>query len=103
MKLLVFANAKEGRDDEYNAWYDSVHMKDLLDIPGVVSGERYRVAPSTSPRILPSEHRYLTVYDIDGDVDEVLAELGARVADGRIGVTDSVEPNSSKFMVWERI
>ena len=100
-KLLVFANAKAGRDDEYNEWYDTVHIKDLLDIPGVVSGERYRVSPSSSARIAAPEHQYLTVYDVDGDVDAVLAELSARVGDGRIGVSDSVEPHSAKFMAWE--
>jgi hypothetical protein len=33
---LVFSNPVEGREDEYNAWYDEVHLPDVQRIPGVV-------------------------------------------------------------------
>ena len=35
--FIVYTNAVEGRDDEYNAWYDDQHLNDVLKIPGVVA------------------------------------------------------------------
>ena len=32
------------RTDEYNDWYDNVHLPDLLNVKGVVGASRYRVA-----------------------------------------------------------
>jgi hypothetical protein len=100
-KLMVFANAKPGRDEEFNDWYNAVHLQDLLDIPGVVRGERFRAAAASSARVPAAEHQFLAVYEIDGDVDAVLAELNARVADGRMVIDDSVDPNGARFTVWE--
>ncbi len=43
-KLLVLTNAVEGRDDEFNQWYDHQHIPDALDVPGYVAAQRFRLA-----------------------------------------------------------
>src|SRR5688500_15692482 len=85
--LLVFANAADGRDDEFNKWYDEVHIVDVCAVPGVAGARRYEVEAregAPTPR-----HRYLTVYDVDGDPQEVLAEFGRRAADGSMPLSDA--------------
>jgi hypothetical protein len=99
-KFLVFSNAREGKDDEYNAWYDSVHLPDVLSLSGVKSGERYRVQQVGDE--LP-EHRYLAVYDLDGDPGTVLKELRERSASGQFALSDSLDLSTVKMMFWEPI
>jgi hypothetical protein len=100
-KLLVFSNPVAGREDEFNDWYDNVHLKDLLAIPGVTSAERFSFAPLGAGDT--SEYAYLAVYQIDGDLGEVLAELGARSADGRNTMSDSLDAQRVLFKAWEPI
>ncbi|MEU6644419.1 hypothetical protein ABZ863_17945 [Saccharomonospora sp. NPDC046836] len=98
MKLLVFSNARDGRDDEYNEWYNKVHLPDLLTIPGVRSGARYRVH---APDAAVPEHRYLAIYDLDGDGDAVLKEIATRSGSGQFQLTDSLDSRTVKLAIWE--
>jgi hypothetical protein len=52
-----------GREDEFNHWYDDVHMPEVLATPGFVAGQRYALAgPGAEDR-----PRYLAVYEIETD------------------------------------
>jgi hypothetical protein len=97
MKFIVFSNAVEGRDDEYNEWYDKHHLPDVLSIEGVKAGKRYRFHGDNP------EHRYLAIYDIEGDGPAVLAELGSKSASGEFSSTDSIDMKSVKLGFWEEI
>ncbi|MGC7101507.1 hypothetical protein ACPZ19_43110 [Amycolatopsis lurida] len=99
MKFLVFSNAREGRDTEYNEWYERVHLPDMLAVPGVRSGVRYRVHARDGE--VP-DHRYLAVYDLDGDSQKVLKEIAVR-SRGAWQLTDSLDPASVKMTLWEAI
>ena len=84
---LVHTHPVEGKEDEYNDWYDNTHVKDLLQVPGILSAVRYET-------VNPGEGRphYLAVYEIDADdPSAVLAEVQARQADGRAKMTDTIE------------
>lgn len=100
MKLLVFTSPREGRDEEYNQWYAETHIPDMLAIPGVTSASRYRQGPVGSG---VSGAQYLAVYDIDGDAGAVMKEIGARSADGRFRLSDSLDPKSALVTTWEAI
>jgi hypothetical protein len=100
MHLFVFSTAKEGRDAEYNEWYDTVHLPDVLGLPGVRSGTRYRV--QARPDEVPA-HRYLAVYELDGDGKDVLREIGRRSASGEFKQTDSLDQSSVTITLWEPI
>jgi len=41
---VVFSNPVEGKEDEFNEWYDNVHVPELLAVPGMVSATRYAPA-----------------------------------------------------------
>jgi hypothetical protein len=96
MKLVVFSNARPGMDDEFDRWYGEVHLKDMLEVPGVRSGERFyaQALGRTQP-----EYRYMAVYEID-DADAVIREIMTRSADGRFQLSDSVDPAQTKMTVW---
>lgn len=44
------------REEKWNAWYDDVHVPELLTVPGIISAARYQERDS---------HRYLAVYEIE--------------------------------------
>lgn len=72
--LMVHSQPKPRRDDEYNSWYNDIHLAEVLAIDGFVSARRFRAEPSIYHE-MPS-HEYLTLYDIDSDdLQETLDQL----------------------------
>lgn len=84
--MLVFASPADAtRDAEFNEWYDSVHIPEILaKVPGVVAARRYRLNPSSPSAPAP----YVTIYDLDRPAAEVLANFGA--ARGELTLSDSL-------------
>jgi hypothetical protein len=62
---LVGTNPVTGRAQEFNEWYDSQHLPDLLRVPGIVSAQRYRLAELREAQ--SSEYEYLAIYEIETD------------------------------------
>jgi len=92
------------REDDFNRWYDEVHLPDILSVPHVVAARRYRLARdasrSASPWAAEDGPRYLAVYELDtADPDAVLRAVGELrprlVAEGRM--IDVIEGSSSTF------
>lgn len=97
--MVVPSNALPGRDDDYNAWYEGVHIADVCAIPGVISGHRYEADPA-SP--VTPDGRYLAIYEIEAeDPAAVLAELMRRVQSGEISLSDSVDVASARMMLFK--
>ena len=63
--LLVLSDAADGRDDEFNDWYDRVHLPDVLAVSGFVAARRYVAEPSVHGE-LPVQ-RYAAIYEMEGD------------------------------------
>lgn len=76
--LVSFADAAQGRDDDFNDWYDHRHIPDVLRTVGFDAVERYRFHaphPEEGPdAALP----YLVIYEIGVDrLDAGIAALEA--------------------------
>ena len=64
-KMLVFTNAVEGRDDEYNQWNDEVHLAEVLALPEFVGATRHKVADA---QLFPDlTLGYVAIYEYKGD------------------------------------
>lgn len=73
--FVVISDAVPGREEEFNAWYNEQHLKDVLKVPGFVAAQRFKLAEDESK--LPG--RYLAIYDIEtNDPQAALAELVSR-------------------------
>ena len=77
------------RTDEFNTWYDTVHIPQVIErVGGIVSARRY-VASRSGPAH-PGQP-YLAIYDVDADDPElVLRELQAAVAAKELDQTDAL-------------
>ena len=101
---IVFSNPVEGKDDEFNEWYDNVHVPELLAVPGMVAAQRYNLRDAEMYHVeggRPPEHRYCIIYQMEGDVDAIMAKIREAVAEGRINMADCVDMSSWRLSFWD--
>lgn len=55
--FVVKATITPEREDEFNSWYNDVHIPDVLRFPGVVSARRYRSL------VGEEKFQYMAVYE----------------------------------------
>ena len=99
---LVFSNPVEGKDREFNEWYDSVHLREVLATPGMVSAQRYKVREAEINRAagVPSTYRYLLVYEMEGDVDATMSKLQEAASSGLLRMSDALDLSSVSMSFW---
>jgi hypothetical protein len=83
--LLVFANpSSPERTEEFNEWYSSTHLHEVLRVPGITSATRYELSEH---QLVPSNilggRRFLAAYEIEAEDiqtvrDRMLATSGDR-------------------------
>jgi hypothetical protein len=88
---VVLTSPTAGREDEFNEWYENVHVPQVLRMPGFLSGQRFRLVDST-PSDLP---RYLAVYEIESDdiaetLETITATAPTRTKSGAIDIGVSI-------------
>ena len=66
LSVVMADVADPAKEAEWNAWYDHSHVPNLLQIPGYLSGARFRIRPD--PRLGSSEMgpKYLALYEWEG-------------------------------------
>jgi hypothetical protein len=97
---LVFSKPVEGRDDEYNAWYDEVHLPDLAAIPGIRSAQRFDIGPERRPAGDEPPYRSLAVYEIEGEPELVFKETTRRIESGEMQMSEALDRSSISQSVW---
>lgn len=92
--LIVYTSPAEGREDDYNAWYDDVHLQEFSALPGVINGRRFKVAGATGPQ-------YAALYELSAHPDEVMAAMNAGIKDGTVHWTDALDVGSISTITLE--
>ncbi len=86
-KWIVFvetACADPAREDEFNEWYNKVHLPDVLETEGIFRAVRYQnLAPNEG------QAKYLAAYEVDADdlsaaMQASNENLARKAAEGRI-------------------
>ncbi|WP_405864259.1 hypothetical protein [Streptomyces sp. NBC_00005] len=68
--------------DEFNRWYEEVHLPEVVALDGFVSAVRYSPVKRGGP--------YITHYAIEGDPELAVKNVTAAAADGRLRMSDTV-------------
>ena len=93
-------------EDEYNEWYDQVHLGEVAAVAGVVSAKRYKIAaPSALNQSAdsPFANPYLAVYELDApDLESLAREIDASATDGRFQMSDALHPNPT-VVLYEQL
>lgn len=63
--LLVFSNPVEGKEDEYNDWYTNIHVKEVVEVEGIISAQRFTLAKGQD--IENQSHKYLAIYELENE------------------------------------
>ena len=96
-KFLVFTNAVDGRDDEYNKWYDEVHTVEMCALPEYTGVTRYRL---TDAQMTPDQpYRYVAIYDYVGSAEDAVDALKAALP--TFTMTDAVKPGVNLIYLEE--
>ena len=77
--LIVSATVAPEVEAEWNKWYNDVHLPEIRDCPGFLSGQRFVTAGADGAR------RYVAIYEVDGSAGfpELGRQLGVSTFSGR--------------------
>lgn len=90
-KSLLLVESKPAAPDrveEYHRWHDRVHVPEMLAIDGFVSARRWQT----------DEESFVTLYEIDADVDTARTNLRAALAEGRMSKPVAVQTQPPPVM-----
>lgn len=76
-QYIVLSQAQPGREEEYQTWYDTQHLADVLRVEGVVSAKRLNIGFQKVYDVEVPRYTSLTMYELECDDPAVLI---ARIA-----------------------
>ena len=102
-RLIVFTKPTEGKEAEYNRWYDEVHLREVLETDGFVAAQRFALAPEQigdAGDQAPS--RYLAIYEIEADsLEAALEKLNSGA--GTMEMSDALDMASATALAYSAI
>jgi len=105
--MIVMSNPTDGNEVAFNEWYETVHVPEVLAVPGVASARRFAIAPLDLPEVegieppAPPSHRYLVIYELDRPGNEVMAELGTRLVSGAMSLHEALDMSTVSLSAWD--
>lgn len=98
--FLVLTSPIPGREAEFNEWYNSMHLGDLVQLDGWTGAQRFRLAPGMARDQSTTTYRfgYLTIWDWQAkDAQTPFGLAGAAIRGGksRIGAAFNYAPGGS--------
>lgn len=97
--LLVFTDPVDGKEDEYNTWYNDVHLGEVLQTDGFVAAQRFKVSEAM-PGV--TDHAYVAIYELDTD-DPGAAMKALSGAAGNFTRSDAIDLKASKMSLASQV
>jgi hypothetical protein len=99
-KFLVMSRPVEGQEQEYEEWYQNIHLNDVVAIDGFKSAQRFRLQQAVMPG--PDLPGYLAIYDIEtDDINSAIQELMKRSASGQMVISKALCTEGGFAAVYE--
>ena len=75
--MIVETNSNDtAREDEFNQWYDQIHLPDVGESPGVVRATRYE---NTDP--IEGQAKFIALYEVEtDDLEQTRKAMGENMA-----------------------
>jgi len=90
--FLALTNPVEGKENEFNEWYDQHHVPDVINVPGFVSGQRFKLSDAQFGGEASKQYKYLALYEIEtDDLAATIKELKARGGTPDIVASDAID------------
>ncbi len=95
---LVYSRKPDSiSEEDYNKWYD-FHLGEILVVPGFVSAHRYKLSGEVVDPDNGTVYTHLSLYEIEGDVEQVMRDLDAEADSGRMQLPDWFD--QIRFASW---
>ncbi|HVN88880.1 MAG TPA: hypothetical protein VMT61_03615 [Candidatus Binataceae bacterium] len=102
--FVVLSNPTAGNEAEYNRWYNDQHLPDVLNVPGFVRAQRFKLSDSQMGGEADKTHRYLALYEIEtDDVAAALKDLASRVGTNDMIMSDSIDLKGVSARIFEPV
>lgn len=98
-RLIIYSNPTEGREAEFNDWYDKVHLAEVLAVGPFTSAQRFKVADAQLMADQPGS--YVAIYEFTGSADDAVAAL--RTAAATFDMSDAMDLTSAFGTVVEEL
>jgi hypothetical protein len=85
--MVVYTSPADGKEDEYNAWYDGTHLPEFTALPGVINGRRFKVVKEGTPQ-------YAAIYELSASPDSVMAAMNEGIKNGTVHWSDAIDTAS---------
>jgi hypothetical protein len=96
-QFVVLTNPEPGQEKVYNEWYNNQHIPDVLNLPGVVAAQRFKLS-DTQRAEPPYPWSYLAIYEVETDnLDETIAALKSRGGTPAMPMTKAL---SAERLAW---
>ena len=97
--VLIFLNPVEGREDDFQEWYENTHLDEVLATTGMRSAQRFGLEMAVGLE-MPNSH--LAVYETEADsAEEVMDRLNS-TRDQR-AQTDSMDAANVAMWVFSAL
>lgn len=97
--LVAWSNPVEGKDEEYGEWYDGTHLPDMLEVPGVVTAQRFRLLRLA--RSKQFSQRYLSLYEFEAEDEESAKAIINTINEQNLKLSDSLDISSVNLGVYQ--
>jgi hypothetical protein len=93
-KMIALSAPIKGRENEFNKWYQNVHLPEVVSAKGFKNAQRYRLTTTLQGNAYP----YLTIYEIEtDDIGKSLAEVGSRATT----MSDAIDVQGAYACIYE--
>jgi hypothetical protein len=100
-RMIMLSQANPGRDEDYERWYDEIHIPDMMQVPGFVAVQRFRVVKDVLGK---TPYPFCTIYEIEADsADAALGAMFAALQSGKVRMSDSVDPATGQGFICEEV
>lgn len=97
--LLVFTDPVEGKEEEYNSWYNDIHLGEVLETDGFVRAQRFEVA-DLMPGV--TDHSYVAIYELETE-DPKAAMAALTGAAGNFTMTDAIDLSAASMSLASQV
>lgn len=90
---IALSDPIAGREADLDAWYDDLHLSQVVDVPGFISAQRYAAVETCDGPI--QRKRILVAYEIEADDPKiVIGALRERRGTEMLLPCDALDPRS---------
>ena len=88
--VLIKSNAVAGREADFEQWYNSIHLGEVLALPGFLSGRQFRYPENSG-----GAFSHFALFEVESDdIEATLTDLGEAFASGKMTMTDALDVNT---------